>query len=471
MALNPILQAINDIAAEKNISKDSVIQTIEAALAVAYRKDFGEKNQNVKVTFDTETAGARVFDVKTVVPDDLFREWDEEQKKKEEERLAAEAAGLPWPPPEPPRTETPPTPTTPTESGAPAEPELQRFDPRLHIGLTEAKKLKKDAELGEEIRTELYPPQAYGRMAAQTAKQVIIQRLREAERDIQYKEFKGREGEMLTGTVQRVEGRLVFVDLGAATAIMPPPEQVDREHYIPGARIKVLLLTVNSTPKGPEIVVSRSHPEMVKKLFSLEVPEIASGAVEIRAISREAGSRTKIGVVSHQPNIDPVGSCVGQRGTRVQTVISELGGEKIDIIEWSDDPVKFITNALSPAKIISLKLNEEIHVAQAEVKEDQLSLAIGRAGQNVRLAAKLTGWKIDIVGEEKPPVEEGAGGDPVTTTEEVTEEASVETMAAAENKADETDVETRVDIEAKEDDPLAASPAEIKDESKTAEAE
>lgn len=460
MALNPILQAINDIAAEKNISKDSVIQTIEAALAVAYRKDFGEKNQNVKVTFDTETAGARVFDVKTVVPNDLFQEWDEEQKKKEEERLAAEAAGLPWPPPEPPRTEAPVAPVAAAEGETPAEPEL-RFDPRLHIGLTEAKKLKKDAELGEEIRTELYPPQAYGRMAAQTAKQVIIQRLREAERDIQYKEFKGREGEMLTGTVQRVEGRLVFVDLGAATAIMPPPEQVDREHYIPGARIKVLLLTVNSTPKGPEIVVSRSHPEMVKKLFSLEVPEIASGAVEIRAISREPGSRTKIGVVSHQPNIDPVGSCVGQRGTRVQTVISELGGEKIDIIEWSDDPVKFITNALSPAKIISLKLNEEIHVAQAEVKEDQLSLAIGRAGQNVRLAAKLTGWKIDIVGEEKPPVEEGVEG---ATTEEVTEEASVETMAAAENKADETDVETRVDIEAKEDDPLAESPAEIKSE-------
>jgi N utilization substance protein A len=304
----------------------------------------------------------------------------------------------------------------------------ERFDPRKHIALSEAQKQSPDLELGQEIRTELFPPAEYGRMAAQTAKQVIIQRIREAERDIVYREFKGREGEILNAMVQRVEGRMVLIDLGNTTAIMPPQDQVEREHYRPGDRVKVYLVSVNMTSRGPEIVVSRAHAEMVRKLFTLEVPELQNGTVEMKAIAREAGVRTKLAVFSDQKNIDPVGSLVGQRGTRVQTVISELGGEKIDIMEWSDDPIKFITNALSPAKVISIKLHEEEKSAVVEVADDQLSLAIGKSGQNVRLAARLTGWKIDLVGEsgERPSpdaaaTEEGAAestdAEPVATEE------------------------------------------------------
>lgn len=394
MAQSPLKAAIQQITEEKNIPYDSVIETIEAALAVAYRKDFGEKNQNVKAEFNPEDGTARVFDVKAVATDELYEQYLKEQAEREAQAAAAAEAGESKPtPPEP----SGPPPGTPTEP--PAEAEEEHFDPKTMIALTQARQQKPDAEVGEEIRTELWPSAAYGRMAAQTAKQVIIQRLREAERDTIFKEFKGREGEILTGTVQRVEGRLVFVDLGHSTAIIPPPEQVSSERYQPGQRIKVYLVSVNTTPKGPEIVISRSHPEMVRKLFAIEVPEISAGSVEIKAIAREAGSRTKIAVFSNQKNIDPVGSCVGQRGTRVQTVIGELGGEKIDIVEWSDDPVKFISNALSPAKILSIKVNPEAQSAIAEVRDDQMSLAIGRNGQNVRLAAKLTGWKIDIVGE------------------------------------------------------------------------
>jgi len=402
MAQSPLKAAIQQITEEKNIPYESVIETIEAALAVAYRKDFGEKNENVIVTFSADDGTSRVFDVKTVVADELYDEYVKEQAEREAQREAekaeeqqAIAAGL-----QPEQVASQPA----AEAAAPAdqaavEEEGDHFDPKTMIALKVAKEKSPDAKLGEEIRTELFPPAAYGRMAAQTAKQVIIQRLREAERDTMYREFKGREGEILTGTIQRVEGRMIFVDLGHASAIMPPPEQVSSEHYTPGERLKVYLVSVNTTPKGPEIVVSRSHPEMVRKLFGIEVPEISAGSVELKAVAREAGSRTKIAVFSSQKNIDPVGSCVGQRGTRVQTVISELGGEKIDIIEWSDDPVKFISNALSPAKILSIKTNAEEQSAIAEVREDQMSLAIGRGGQNVRLAAKLTGWKIDIVGE------------------------------------------------------------------------
>ncbi len=391
MAQSPLKAAIQQITEEKNIPYESVIDTIEAALAVAYRKDFGEKNQNVKVEFSADDGTSRVFDVKTVVDDELYETFLKEQAEHEAALEAAAAAGGEAAAQEPPAA---PQPAIESE-----KPDEERYDPKTMVALKVIHETKPDAKVGDEIRTELFPPAAYGRMAAQTAKQVIIQRLREAERDTLYKEYKGREGEILTGTVQRVEGRLVFVDLGHASAIMPPPEQIASEHYQPGARIKVYLVSVNTTPKGPELVVSRSHPEIVRKLFAIEVPEVSAGSVEIKAISREAGSRTKIAVFSNQKNIDPVGSCVGQRGTRVQTVISELGGEKIDIIEWSDDPVKFISNALSPAKILSIKTNPDERSAITEVREDQMSLAIGRNGQNVRLAAKLTGWRIDIVGE------------------------------------------------------------------------
>ena len=340
--------AIQQICEEKNIPVSAVVETIEQALASAYRKDFGEPNQNVKVEFDPVTGGSRIFDVKTVVT-------------------------------------------------GPAEGE-EEINEKKEILLEDAKKIKPDIAEGEEIRTELPVPEEYGRVAAQTAKQVIIQRLREAEREMVFSEYKDKEGQVLLGTIQRVDGRTVFVDLGHTVAVMPYAEQIPREHYVIGARLKVYLVSVSASARGPEVLVSRTHPEIVRQLFAQEVPEIAAGTVIIKSIAREAGSRTKIAVAATEPNIDPIGSCVGQRGMRVQTVISQLGGEKIDIIEWSEDHQKFVAAALSPAKVQLVEIDEAAHIARAQVNEDQLSLAIGRGGQNVRLAVKLTGWKIDIIG-------------------------------------------------------------------------
>ncbi|MFZ6035580.1 MAG: transcription termination factor NusA [Patescibacteria group bacterium] len=396
---NEILEAAKAICEEKKISLESVIETIEAALAVAYRKDFGEKNQNIKVEFNIQDGTARVFDVKTVVSDEKKELTEQLQAEKQvalEAAAAAAAAGA--------------EPVAPVDepAGDTTEEEFERYNAKTEISLSEAQEIQKGAVEGDVIKTELQPPAAYGRMAAQTAKQVIIQRLREAERDMIFREFKDKEGEVINGTVQRMEGRIVLVDLGQTTAIIPPSEQVPHERYTPGQRLKFFVVAVNTTPKGPEIILSRAHPEMVRKLFTLEVPEIGNGSVEIKSIAREAGSRTKIAVFTDQKNIDPVGSCVGQRGSRVQTIISEIGGEKIDIIEWDEDSVKFIINALSPAKVLSVKLNDQEKTAIAEVKEDQLSLAIGKSGQNVRLSAKLTGWKIDIVSESGEKVSEGS---------------------------------------------------------------
>jgi len=408
-----IATAIKQICQEKNISYESVIETIEAALAVAYRKDFGEKNQNIVVEFDPETAKSKVFDLKKVVAD--------------------EAEGL------------------------------ESFDPKKEITLSEARKIKKSLEIDDELKQKLTPPAEYGRMAAQTAKQVIIQKLREAERETLYNEYKAKEGEIITGIVQGIEGRVVLVDLGHATAIMPPQEQIREENYRSGARMKFYLVSVNTTSKGPEIIVSRAHSDMVKRLFTQEVPEIQSGAIEIKAIAREAGSRTKIAVNSNQKNIDPIGSCVGQRGSRVQTIINELGGEKIDIVEYDEDPIKFIVNALSPAKILSVKLNHKEKSALAEVKEDQLSLAIGKGGQNVRLSARLTSWKIDIVPEgQKEPIkakdaeksketqtekDEKKEGD--ETKEKKVEEEEKKEEPKEENKKEEAKLQTKEEVSAK----------------------
>ncbi|MDD5040775.1 MAG: transcription termination factor NusA [Patescibacteria group bacterium] len=424
---NEILQAAKQICEEKNITLESVIETIEAALAVAYRKDFGEKNQNIKVEFDMVTGGSRVFDVKTVVSDEKAALTE---KLREEKRLQEEADAA--------TTGTADAPqTAPEATGQKAEniaesddEKIERFNPKTEITVTEAQAVKKGAAEGDVIKTELFPPAAYGRMAAQTAKQVIIQRLREAEREKIFKEFKEREHEIINGTVQRVEGRMVLIDLGQTTALLPPPEQIPHERYTPGQRLKYYVVGVSQTSKGPEIILSRSHPEMVAKLFSVEVPEIGNGSVVIKAIAREAGSRTKIAVATTQRNIDPVGSCVGQRGSRVQTIISEVGGEKIDIIEWDDDPVRFITNSLSPAKVLGVKLNQDEKTAIVEVKEDQLSLAIGKAGQNVRLSAKLSGWKIDIVSDTMPK-KDAAGAVPQTEAGEAAPAPQAQAQAEA----------------------------------------
>ena len=270
----------------------------------------------------------------------------------------------------------------------------------MHLGLTAARELKDSAEVGEEIRTELSVPGEYGRMAAQTAKQVIIQKIREAEHANVFEAYKDKVHQVITATVQRRDGRTIIMDLGRGTGILPFEEQMPRERYNVGDRLRVYVLQVSEMPKGPEILLSRSHPEVVRQVFAMEIPEIANGLIEIKGLSREAGARSKVAVAAVDPNVDPIGSCVGQRGTRVQTIISELAGEKIDIIEFSDDPIRYISNALSPAKVLTLEVDEDEHTAVATVAEDQLSLAIGKGGQNVRLAAKLTGWRIDIRSEE-----------------------------------------------------------------------
>jgi len=381
------------------------------------------------------------------VDDALKAQADAEHEERERLRAEEEAKAETDKPTEvQPQTPEPVTLPEPANGEASTEDSTPHWHPKTMISLAEAKELNPDAELGAEIKTELFPPTSYGRMAAQTAKQVIVQRLREAERETIYKEYKGREGEILSGIVQRVEGRMVLIDLGHTTALMPPSEQIEREQYTPGLRLKLYLIAVNLTPKGPEIIVSRSHPEMIRKFFTVEVPEVQSGAVELKSIAREAGSRAKVAVFTDQKNIDPVGSCVGQRGTRVQTIIGELNGEKIDIIEWSSDAVKFISNALSPAKVMSIKLDEDNHSAIAEVKEDQLSLAIGKSGQNVRLAAKLTGWKIDIVGEgqdlEARQAERQAHEAEKTAAEEGSEPTEAPAAEPTETPAPETAEET-----------------------------
>lgn len=363
--------AVLQIAEEKGISKEKVVEIVGAALAAAYKKDYGKRGQVIRGEFDEVAKTAKYFLVKEVV-DETVREFVEISEDEAEE-------------------------ATVEISEAEDPNRLPRYNQERDITLEDARKIKKDAALGDMIDIELEAHDDFGRVAAQTAKQVIIQRIREAERESMFTEFKGREGEVVNGVVQRIDGRLVFVELGKSTGILFPTEQIEGENYRIGQRLKVLILKVESDPKGPGITLSRSHADIVKHLFSLEVPEIFSGTVIVKGIAREAGSRTKIAVMSPDENIDPIGSCVGQKGTRVQAVIDELGGEKIDIIAWNEDVEKFIRAALSPAKVVSVSLNEATQEARVTVPDDQLSLAIGKRGQNVRLAVKLTGWKLDIV--------------------------------------------------------------------------
>ena len=371
--------AILQIAEEKGIAKSVIIETIEAALSAAYKKDYGKRGQRIRAEFNEVGGDTKFFLIKDVVDETTreFVEGDEEEDENVE-----------------------------VEQEVEGEEKLPRYNPERDMLLAEAKKIKKDAKIGDVIELELEPQHEYGRVAAQTAKQVIIQRIREAERDSMFQEYKGKEGEVVSGTVQRIEGRNTYIDLGKSVGVLFPQEQVQGEMLRTGQRVKVYLYKVESDPKGPGITLSRTHPDMVRKLFELEVPEIFAGTVEIKSIAREAGSRTKIAVSSNEEGIDPIGSCVGQKGTRVQAVIEELGGEKIDIIEWNEKPEKFIAAAISPAKVLSVALNEDKKEAKVSVPEDQLSLAIGKQGQNVRLAAKLTGWKIDVLGVSPKAAEE-----------------------------------------------------------------
>jgi N utilization substance protein A len=374
--LSPISSAIKQICEEKGIAESEVLEAIESALAAAYRKDFGAPLQNVKVKFNPETGAMEAYDVKLVVEDALKEKWEELRLKGEQ---AVEAK---------------------KDLVTPAEEEELRFNPRTHITLSEARTTHPKIALAEEIKAPLPIPSEFGRVAAQTAKQVIIQKLKEAERVSIYNEFKAKEGTVVSGTIGRREREAFLVDIGKATAILPLSEQIVSERYPIGNRLKFLVRSVSQTVKGPEIIVSRASPEFVKAIFVLEIPEVSNGTIEFISIAREPGMRTKIAVKAKKENLDPVGSCIGQRGVRVQTVMAEIGGEKIDVIEWSEDPMIFITRAFGRVKISKIITHPEEKAAEVIIPEDQLSLAIGRGGQNVRLASALTGWQLDIKGEK-----------------------------------------------------------------------
>jgi len=371
MDLKNFTTAIRQIAEEKGLSQEKIIETIEQALAAAYKKDYGEKGQLIRAKLKPESGDVKFWQVKLVIKEDMI--YSEEELKKLKEKRGG----------------------TKTDTSK----EKVRFNPEKHIMLTDAKKIKPKIKAGEELIIPLKTQKDYGRIAAQTAKQVIMQRIREAEKETVFKEYKEKEDQILSGIIQRIEGRNVLLDIGKTLGVLTREEQVPGEFYRPGQRLKVYVLRVEETPKGPKVFLSRSYPKLVSKLFELEVPEISSGSVLIKSIAREAGSRTKIAVASIEESIDPIGASVGQRGTRVQVVINELGGEKIDIIEYSEEPKQYISNSLSPAKVLEVKIMPK-NKALAIVPENQLSLAIGKDGQNVRLAAKLTGWKIDVRGFE-----------------------------------------------------------------------
>ena len=337
------MQAFEQLGREKGIAPVILFDAIEAALISAYKRNFGSA-QNVRVSLDRTTGEIHVYARKTIV--------EESQ------------------------------------------------DARLDMSLTEARSLDMRYELEDVVEVEV-TPKNFGRIAAQTAKQVVVQRIREAERGMIYEEFSSRQSDIVNGIVQRIEQKNVFVDLGKSEAVLAPSEQMAGETYKHGDRLKTYIIEVKKTTKGPQILISRTHPGLLKRLFELEVPEIHDGVVEIKSVAREPGMRSKIAVHSRDENVDPVGACVGHKGMRVQTIVNELKGEKIDIVKWNSDPAKYIANALSPAKVVSVTINEAEKMSRVIVPDYQLSLAIGKEGQNARLAAKLTSWKIDIKSESQ----------------------------------------------------------------------
>jgi len=360
--LKVIGSVLKQLEEERGIPQEKIIEAIELALATAYKKEYGKKGQIVRAKFDLNSGKTEMLQVKIVV--------DESTVVMDEDEIPLE-----------------------TKEG---EVQMDIYNPEHHIMISDARRIKKDIALGDEMIFPLEYQDDYSRIAAQTAKQVIMQKIREAEKVSVLNEYGKREGQIVTGTVQRIERGNIFVDMGRATGLLPYEEQIPGERFGQGERLRAYLYKVEESGKGIFLRLSRSHPKFLEKLFEVETPEIANGVVEVKSVAREAGSRTKIAVASKDSHIDPVGSMVGQRGVRVSTVMSELGGEKIDIIEWSEDPKKFIEDALSPAKTLEVNTNEAEKQATVLVSEDQQSLAIGKGGQNVRLAAKLTGWKIDI---------------------------------------------------------------------------
>ena len=369
--------ALLQLNAEKGVSREQLVRTVEEAIQSAYRR-VAPGNEDVNVSLDVETGRMRVYRAKTAVS--------------------------------------------------------MVEDPLIEFTLDEAKRFQPDAKLGDLVEYEELDASTFGRIHAQTAKQVVLQRLREAEREVVFGQYADRESEIITGTVSRVEPRGVILDVGKAEAILATTDQSASEHYRIGQHVKAYVLEVRRTTRGPLIYVSRTHKNFLRRLFELEVPEIHGGTVEIKAIAREAGSRSKLAVASRQEGLDPVGATVGQRGGRVQAVVAELGGEKIDVIPWAEDPAVFVANALSPAQVVNVEIDEEARIAAVTVPERMLSLAIGREGQNARLAAKLTGWRIDIRSDQAPPREPGTErpGRTQREAEPVAVEATAGDGAAAE---------------------------------------
>ncbi len=371
MDLKSFASAMSQIAAEKEIPEDKILDIVEQAIATAYKKEYGEKGDLIKADFNPETGEVKFWKAKKVVDEEMILSDEELEKLKKGEI---------------------------SDVG-----DKVRFNPKRHIMAKDTD----EGEPGDEIKEPLESKEHFGRIAAQTAKQVVLQKVKETERDLTYEEYKEKEGEVISGVVQRVEGRKILVDIGKVLGVLTKEEQIPGEYYKSGQRYKMYVLKVEKNPKGPTVYLSRAFPKLVSRLFELEVPEISTGTVEIKAIAREAGSRSKVAVYSDEEGVDPVGTAVGQRGTRVGAIISELDGEKIDIIEWSEDEKELIGNALSPANVHQVEIIGE-NKAVATVSEDELSLAIGKDGQNVRLAANLTGWKIDVkaLGEESSEKED-----------------------------------------------------------------
>lgn len=411
------LKVINSVLAEmeeeRGIARETMLDAIAQSLATAYKKEFGKRGQIIRANFDLDTGTTTFEQIKLVVDETMLKEEVEQT----EEELAAAA-----------QAEAEAKNSTRLHSVEEKEEESEdgkvRFDEEKHIMVDTARMIKKDVELGEELVFPLEPKDDFGRIAAQTAKQVIIQKIREAEKMAALEEFGQKAGDIVMGHVQRFERGNLYVDLGRVTGVMPYDEQIPGERYRPGERIRCLLLEVDETARGVFLKLSRAHADFLEHLFTVETPELQSGAVEVKAIAREAGGRSKIAVYATDSHIDPVGSMVGQRGVRVSTVMSELGGEKIDIIEWSEEIVEFIEDALSPAQVLEVKIEAEPNEEEGErghaiveVVPDQQSLAIGRGGQNVRLAAKLTGWKIDIVSVGGDTEAESDGDDTVVATD------------------------------------------------------
>ena len=381
------LKVINSVLGEleevRGIPRAKIIEAIEAALATAYKKEYGKRGQIIKATFDIKTGQVEFFQVKFVV-DDTKVFFDEDAELEDgDERVF--------------------------------------YNPEQHMLVDDAKKMKRDSKVGDEVVFPIESKGDYGRIAAQTAKQVIMQKIREAEKGYLVSEFGKREGEIVSGTVQRIERGNIFIDLGRAQGLLPYEEQIPGERFAQGERVRAYLYRVEESPRGVFLRLSRSHPKFLEKLFEAEAPELSNGSIVIKAVAREAGYRSKIAAQAIDAHIDPVGALVGQRGVRVSTVMSELRGEKIDVIEWNEDPKKFIEEALSPAKILSIEINEEAKTAVVHVSESEQSLAIGKGGQNVRLAAKLTGWKIDIQSTKNESLA-------VADAEEKTPEASTDSQ-------------------------------------------